>query len=296
MRDLLEPILLIDTNYLCHRAFHTTGDMAYEDIGTGAIFGVLRDIVTLQENFKTRRCVFAFDLGRSHRHKLLPTYKNSRRIRHAEESGEEQEARRDFNGQVKKLRRQYLPAAGFRNVFSAFGYEGDDIIAALAAALPNEQEAIIIASDKDLWQCLRPNVWCWNPITQQAYTLESFRAMWGLEPHQWADVKAYAGCRTDDVPGINGVGDVTAAKWLRGDLKEHTKAFGLLSTGAGVHKANLPLVRLPFPGVPEFEIKIDEVTEDKWQALADSLGMQSIRSEAPRVAPRKSKGRKRGER
>jgi DNA polymerase-1 len=291
--EMSEPILLIDTNYLCHRAFHAVGGLSYKDIGTGAIFGVLRDIVSLQDSFATKRCVFAFDLGLSYRHKLLPTYKRSRRIRHAEETEEEQETRRDFNGQVKRLRREYLPAAGFNNVFAARGFEADDIIASIAAALPSNEEGIIISNDHDLWQCLRPNIFCWDPQRQRAYSIGNFRGEWGLEPHQWADVKAYAGCGTDDVPGIRGVGEKTAAKWLRGELPEHTQAYAKLVAGVATHKTNLPLVRLPFPGTPEFEIKPDNVTEDKWWALADRLGMQSIKSAVPRTSSRRSKGRKR---
>ena len=287
------PLLLIDTNFLCHRAFHSMGDMSFEDMGTGAVFGVLRDIVSLQEEFNTGRCVFAFDVGRGHRHDLLPTYKSTRRKRYAEENDDERAARADFKKQITFLRIRYLPQAGFQNVFSARGFEADDIIAAIAAALPRNEEAIIIGSDKDLWQCLRSNVWCWNPTQHKACTIESFRKKWGIEPAQWADVKAYAGCRTDDIPGVPGIGDVTAAKHIRGELGKHTKAYAALARAELQCAYNRPLVSLPFSGTPTFEIKPDTVTEEKWQALADRLGMRSMRSTVPRTATRKMRGRKR---
>lgn len=295
--EIKPPILLIDTNYLCHRAYHAMGDLTHGGRGTGAIYGVLRDIVSLQDYFATGRCVFALDYGgRGHRHNILPSYKSSRRARHAEESEEDREARKDFRRQISCLRTQYLPEAGFRNVYAVEGYEADDIIASIAADVPDHDEAVIIASDQDLWQCLRPNVWCWNPHKRRGYSIEKFREEWGIEPEQWPDVKALAGCSTDDVPGVPGVGEITAAKWLRGALGAHTAAATKIAAATEVYQRNLELVQLPFPGTPKFKLRKDKVTEEKWQALADSLGMRSIRSAVPRTATRKSKGRKRRER
>ena len=292
----MNPVLLIDTNYLCHRAFHAMEDLFYGDRGTGAVFGVLRDIVSLTEEFKTNRVVFAFDVGGGgHRRGILPTYKGTRAARHATDTPEDQEARKNFFEQVVLLRTRYLPAAGFRNVFSCAGFEADDIIAAIAAALPATDEGVIVSADQDLWQCMRANVWCWNLHTRRATTAEVFRERWGLEPHEWADVKAYAGCSTDDVPGVPGVGEATAARWLRGELGAHTQAFQKIRAARALYRRNLPLVRLPFPGTPQFEIQRDEVTEKSWQQLTEDLGMHSIRDTVPRGTKRSSRGRRRGQ-
>lgn len=289
------PILLIDTNYLCHRAFHAIGDLTHGEVGTGAIFGVLRDIVGLQDIFKTHRCAFAFDTkARGHRMDLLPTYKSGRRKRYAEETEDQQEARADFHRQIVRLRRDYLPSAGFNNVFHAPGYEADDIIAQIAMDLPDDDEAVIIASDQDLWQCLRRNVWFWNPNKKQGYSADAFRQEWGLEPRRWADVKALAGCKSDDIPGVPGAGEATVAKWLRRELGAHTKAAKALAKSRKLYNSNIKLVRLPFPGTPSFEIVPDTVTEEKWQALADRLGMHSIRDTMPGGVATTNKGRKRG--
>jgi len=289
----MNELLLIDTNYLCYRAFYAMGELAHEGAGTGAIFGVLRDIVALQDNFQTTRCVFAFDTGRSNRAKLLPTYKATRRKKREEENEEEKQARENFGRQVGALRKDYLPAVGFKNVFAARGFEADDIIASITTRLPGNVEAVVVGSDKDFYQLLRPNVYCWNPQKQRAYTAKHFRAEWGMEPDEWADVKAYAGCSTDDVPGVPGVGEKTAAKYLCGALGAHTKAYKKLEAARVQYAFNMRLVQLPYPGTPEFVLQEDEVTEEKWVALADRLGMRSLRDNAPRGAARKSKGRKR---
>lgn len=83
----MEPLLLIDTNYLCHRVYHALGDLTFGGASTAVVFGVLRDIVGLQSFFSTGRCIFAFDHGGmySARRDILPGYKSSRRKRHAAE-------------------------------------------------------------------------------------------------------------------------------------------------------------------------------------------------------------------
>ncbi len=291
----MEPLLVIDTTYLAHRAYHALGNLTHGGVGTGAVFGVLKDVLGLQDFFHTSRVVFAFDVpGGGHRNALLPTYKSSRVARHAGESEIEKEARADFAVQCKKLRTHYLPNAGFNNIFYARGFEADDIIASVCAGMADDDEAIIIGSDQDLWQLLRRNVWIWNPHKKQAYTRDTFRAQWGIKPRMWAHVKALAGCGTDDVPGVRGAGEMTVAKYLRGDLPKHHKIYEVLD-GPGAQEIcarNMAIVKLPFPGTPTFTIQPDTVTADRWAAVADELGMRSIASTVPRGAAKKSRGRR----
>lgn len=289
-------ILLLDTNYLCHRAFHAVGAMSHNDIATGTIYGVLRDIVSLQESFKTAHCVFAFDSdGRGLRQDLLPGYKEGRRERYTNETDEEREARAAFRAQVRRLRDEYLPQAGFNNVFHAPGYEADDVIARVAQTADTmDGDIIMVASDQDLWQCLRPNVWLWNPHKKRGYSMEAFVAEWGLQPTQWARVKALAGCKSDDVPGVPGCGERTVAKWLRGELGANTKAYKALRAARGLYRANKIIVKLPFPGTPNFTIRPDSVTAESWYALAKSLGMKSLMETPPYGVTINKKGRRRG--
>lgn len=289
-----DPILVFDVSYLAHRAFYAMGDLAHGSEGTAVIFGLLRDVISLQDKFQTGRCVFAFDHpAPKHRQTVLPTYKSSRIARYEKEDNAAKQARKEFRGQLRKLYFQYLPAAGFKNVFAAPGFEADDIIAEVTRTISSRGEAVIISSDEDLWQCcsVRPFVSCFNPQKGKLITYGGFLEKWGFPPKKWAEVKAIAGCSTDDVPGVAGVGEVTAAKYLRGELGAHTKAYGNIKSYPW--KDNLDLVQLPYKGTPEFELQEDEVTEEKWQALADSLGMHSIKSSVPRGAVRKSRGRKR---
>jgi DNA polymerase-1 len=288
----MNDLLIIDTTYLCHRAWHTTGDLMFEEKGTGAIYGVLRDIVTLQDTFHTARCIFCFDHGMSKRFKLLPGYKSTRRLGRDMESDEEQQARVDFQRQITALKSRHLPDMGFQNVFSVPGFEADDLIAAIAATLPDTEHGIIVGTDHDLYQCLKDNVSIWNPNKKMIYDKSAFISEWGIQPEQWASVKAYAGCKSDDIPGIRGIGETTAAKFLRGELSTNTKAYHAIMNGKLLHDENLKLTKLPFPKTPVLEILPDDVTTEKWEQVVISLGMESLIQTPPLAAARKRRGRK----
>lgn len=292
----MDPLLIFDVSYLAHRAFHSVGDLAHGDEGTGVVFGVLRDVLALQDRFQTGRCAFVFDHPAPKlRQTILPTYKSTRAKRYGEETEEDQERRRNMRRQVRLLHSEYLLEAGFRNVFAARGFEADDIIASITGGLGAMDEAIIVSSDQDLWQCvrLRPRVMCWNPHNNSIVNWSGFRCKWGIDPGKWAAVKAISGCKTDDVPGIKGVGEITAAKYLRGELKQHTKAFQDIWHNEDVWLANLALVKLPFAGTPKFNIHEDDITEKSWGDLVGRLGMKSLATMLPRGVAKTKKGRRR---
>ena len=104
------------------------------------------------------------------------------------------------------------------------GYEADDLIASYARAFLAEQpggEVVIVSSDKDLMQLIRPGVGLLDPIKQkpigEAEVIEKF----GVPPAKVAEVQALAGDSTDNVPGVPGIGVKTAASLITeyGDLE-----------------------------------------------------------------------------
>lgn len=271
--------LLLDGLALCYRALHSTGMLSYHDVKTGIAFGIFRDIITFQDFHETDRLVFCFDYGRSIRERYLPTYKETRKKVRAAMSTKDRDIHNAFLDQVDLIRKRYLKEVGFRNVFWWKGYEADDIIASLALhSLRDDEEAIIVSGDHDFYQLLSKRVSCWNPITKKTTTLASFQQEWGVTPKDWIDVKAIAGCGTDDVCGIDGVGEPGAAKFLRGELPKHHKKYKKIVEQEHIWKANRRLVRLPFEGCPEWDLVDDELTESSWISLAKELGFSSLAS------------------
>lgn len=288
-------IALVDTQYLCHRAWHTTGMLKNGDMPTGVAYGVLMTIQQIKELWNPSNWVFAFDAPQSSslRRRLYSGYKSGRLEKYAQETEEEKLQRAEFHRQVDTLREELLPMAGFRNIVSKYGYEGDDIIAAYAQDLPKSQEAVIIGADQDLWQCLRSNVCQYNPMTGKTVTAASFREEWGLQPYQWRDVKAMAGCKTDDVPGVDGVGEKTAAKWFRGELTSG-KVYDRIIDSLGVYSFSLPLVTLPFGEDLEVpEIQPEQVTKRSMSELYGVLGIRRKRKGASKEAKERLKAKQR---
>lgn len=90
-------------------------------------------------------------------------------------------------------------------------------------------------------------------------------------------MKALAGCTGDNVKGISGVGEITAAKWFAGTLNPTSKAYQDINDQLEVHNDNLPLVRLPFPGLELPGLRDDEVTEERKIKVEIELGMRPSR-------------------
>ncbi len=94
------------------------------------------------------------------------------------------------------------------------GYEADDLIATMVERLQNDFDMFLVSKDKDLRQLLTDHVRMYDPVTQETVTPEHLRATRGYGPEQSVDIQTLIGDATDNVPGIPGVGEKTAAQLL----------------------------------------------------------------------------------
>lgn len=283
-----ERWLLFDCHYLGRRAQHTTGNLSYGGEKTGTIYGFLRTITEMQERFETTNVIFLFDLGVPERVKILPTYKESRFKKMQFATKQEKRIETQYQIQMRELRTMYLPMIGYRNIFAQNGLEGDDLIAFLCDPFLSgftttwKPQIVIVSADKDLYQCIRPGVRMWNPATEFMMTRKHFWKTYQIKPHRWADVKAIAGCHGDDVPGVGGVGEITALKYLRGELNDDCDTFRKIGSSKKKIALNRQLVKLPFVGTGTMTIAPDDVSLAGWRQCANSLGMKSILGILPR--------------
>jgi len=268
-----KPLLLIDVHNLAWRAFHSTGMLSFQDNPTGVLFGVLREVNRLQFEWAPKAMAFCFDTPTSQRQKDCPTYKANRGNPH--DDPDLIEARLKVRLQVIQLRKVILPAIGFRNFFLAKGYEADDLIASICSQY-KKRTILIVSNDHDMLQLLGENVSIWNAHKHKITTAQSFRDEWGISPLQWVEVKALAGCLSDNVHGVPGVGEKTAAKFMRGQLKPNSKAYNAIVTNNDLWERNIRLVRLPYPGTPSFEVFPDATTPKTWQSELTKLGIRSF--------------------
>lgn len=273
----MSTYLLIDTHFLAHRAHHTTGGLSHKEIRTGIIFGIMRETSYLLQKYEPEAVAWCFDSRISKRRDIYPAYKQHRRP----QNDDDVLRRSRVNDEIKALRTEYLPSLGFRNIFRKKGYEADDIIASLAMESHFADQTIIVGSDRDLHQLLSNAVRIYNPIKKQEYTFEDFKQEWGCHPATYARCKAAAGCASDNVEGIRGVGEKTAMLWVSGRMPKTHPKYKLIDGNLHIINRNLPLVTLPFDGVGTFEWSRDRVTRKRWRRLAKTLGMMSLLLEAP---------------
>ena len=106
-------------------------------------------------------------------------------------------------------------------LLSTDGYEADDTIAALAAKWLKQHDrtkvpchVVILSSDKDLLTLVSERVWVYDPMTKKVLGPSDVREKWGVEPWQIPDLLALTGDTADNIPGVPGIGQKTAAKLL----------------------------------------------------------------------------------
>jgi DNA polymerase-1 len=246
-------------------------------VQTGIAFGLFRDILQLQDQHCTRRLVFAFEKGVPIRKAIHPTYKR-RPVTPGPKWGDHDHNnfKDEAREQIALLRDVTLPMIGFQNVFWATGYEADDVIASVCQHLPKGDEAVIVSTDRDFYQLLSPRVSIWEPKKTRLFTHTNLTKELHIAPAQWVDIKAMAGCVSDNVPGVNGIGERLALKYVRGLMDPKTKKYQHIKNSEEAIEFSRKLVRLPYPGTPTFTLREDHIRPGSWRSMMSSLGIKRL--------------------
>lgn len=198
-----DPLFLVDGTSFLYRGFYAYPDLKRSDgLPTNAIFIVLRILLRILKEERPKYLGFFMDgKGPTFRHTMFEPYKAQR-----------PKMPEDLAVQIEPLR-EAVRLLGLSLTVSD-GIEADDCIASLAAANQAERPVVLVASDKDLKQCLTPNVYLWDPAgkAEKVTSAADFSAELGIEPAQWPDLQALMGDSSDNIPGLPGVGPKTALK------------------------------------------------------------------------------------
>lgn len=262
--------LLIDSSYLCYRAHYSMGSLSSGGAKTGVIYGVLNCILDLAEKFSTNDLMFFWDSKRSLRKDRHPWYKEGRSAQRKDASGLD-----EAYDQFRQLRMEVLPKLGFRNNFIATGYESDDLIGRVVQDTLGR--FVIVAADSDLYQLLY-NARIYNPSKRITWTARNFQSSADVTYSEWVKVKQIGGCKSDSVPGIPGVGETTAIKYLRGRLSRKSKAFQAIESDEGrqIIERNHWLVKLPLEGAPLPKPAPNEFDLEKLRLVCYRYGFDSF--------------------
>jgi len=254
--------IIIDGNALAHKNKHNLKGLTHEEQQVGIIFGFLNQLYKLAHDYNTHDIAFTWDSAKSLRQKLFPAYKEKRRTLKETKTEEDLAIDQATYHQIDLLYEEVLPTLGAVNNYKISGFEGDDLIASIVYANSND-DFIIATGDEDMYQLLQEGVFIrksrkvGSKKEYYLYTYEMFRAEYGVTPLEWIDVKALAGCHSDEVPGIKGIGEVTAIKYLKGELTPKSKGYFAIKSQEGkeIYNRNLKLVRLPLHNCPELVLR-----------------------------------------
>ncbi|GAB3060800.1 DNA polymerase I [Salinicoccus sesuvii] len=204
----MNKLILIDGNSMAFRAFYGLPLLSNQSgLHTNAIFGYARLLEKLIEEEAPTHFLVAFDAGKStFRHKQYEEYKGGR-----------QKTPPELGEQFAPIRR-LIDAYGIKR-YEVEEYEADDIIGTLSKKADQEGfQTIIITGDKDLTQLASDNTVIYytkKGISDiDRYTPAFVDETYGLKPEQIIDLKGLMGDKSDNIPGVPGVGEKTALKLL----------------------------------------------------------------------------------
>ena len=136
----------------------------------------------------------------------------------------------------------------------------------------------IISGDHDLYQCIHNYCSVYHPAQKKLMTKELFKKNYGITPCSWSLVKIIAGCKSDNVPGVKGIGETTAIKYIRGTCSEKQRDKIHKFIESERYSINSELVRLPWPKTKEPKIRQSKFDEKAWQQMCKDLGFPSLKT------------------
>ena len=206
----MSKLVLIDANSLIHRSYHAIPPLTTSKGElVNAVFGFASTLLKVLSELKPDFLAIAFDVpGKTFRHADFPQYKAQRPT-----------LDKALGNQFERTR-QVADAFGAA-IFEVPEYEADDLIGTLAKqAVNNKQsavnEVVIVSGDRDELQLVNDKVKVYLPGRTMGevtiYDTKKVEERYSLKPGQLIDFKALAGDQSDNIPGVKGVGETTAAK------------------------------------------------------------------------------------
>ncbi len=281
-------IMLIDVNNIGYAAMYQPS-LAHlqtsQGQNTAAIFGFFYSFLSLMQKFPGRTPLMLWDSPQSWRKEILPTYKDNRA-----DTPEKVNIREAYFKQQEKIK-TLAALLGIPQASEA-EFEADDIVAFCVSI--KENDYLGISSDTDWWQGLGSNFSIFSPRNKELITSNNFPALserYGQfeDPIQFILAKAIAGDKSDNIPGIEGVGIKGASVILEGyfyDLEQlkndsttKSKKVKSIQEGWDIVTRNIQLMSWESVRdlMPEIELVTMEPQIEDFYAQCDQLEMAGIK-------------------
>lgn len=206
-----KKLAIIDGKSVFYRGYYAMPNLATKDgTPTGGVFGFATMALEVIKKLKPDYVAVAWDKPKTNIRKRLAIY--------SEYKAGRKPAPPDFYEQIPVLH-ELLQAFGWP-LYEMDDYEADDLMGTLARQASEQNiETLLITSDLDALQCVGPltKVYALKKGLSniELYSPESFTAKYGIDVHQFLDLKALKGDSSDNIPGVPGIGEKTATKLLQ---------------------------------------------------------------------------------
>ncbi len=204
--DTKTPLILVDGSSYLYRAFHALPPLTNsQGVPTGAVKGVINMMRRLQKDYPQSTVVVVFDAkGKTFRDDIYSDYKAHR-----------PPMPDDLRVQIEPIH-NIIKAMGLPMLI-VDGVEADDVIGTLAVqATALEQPVIISTGDKDIAQLVNEHITLINTMNNSVLDREGVIEKFGIPPELIIDYLALLGDKSDNIPGVPGVGEKTALGLLQG--------------------------------------------------------------------------------
>ncbi|WIF94397.1 DNA polymerase I [Caminicella sporogenes] len=286
-------LVIIDGNSLINRAFYALPELTNrEGIHTNGVYGFLNMLYKILDEYKPDYLSVAFDLK-------APTF------RHIEFN--------DYKAQRKKMPDELAEQIPIlKEILDAYkihrtelkGFEADDLIGTIAKYFEREDfEVIIVTGDRDALQLVSENIKVLitkKGITNlEVYDIEKVKEKYGIIPKQIVDFKGLVGDKSDNIPGVPGIGEKTASKLLNQfmtveEIIENIESIKSKSIrekiGKNVDKALLSKRLATIKTDVPIELDVDEfkVVEPDYEKLLKLFKQYDFNTLIKKVIPQKS--------
>ncbi len=236
----MKRLVLIDGKSVFYRGYYAMGALSLTDgTPTGGVYGFAAIAMEIVKKIDPTKVIVAWDSksSTSKRRAMFPEYKAGR-IKPGE----------DFYIQIPLLK-ELISDFGW-NFVEIDNYEADDIIGTLSHQADEvinqdgkcEYETYIISSDLDMLQIVDENTHMWRILKGftniEQINIPEVEAKYGIKKSQFLDLKALKGDTSDNIPGVPGIGEKTAAKLLN-EYDDLDGVYQNISRIAGSTKAKL---------------------------------------------------------
>jgi DNA polymerase-1 len=254
-------IFLIDAKFLCYRSVYALFNEPISSVENSMMYGFMNTLLSLAKGLKVTQkkvikpsnVILCWDSKHSYRQMKYPDYKKKVKL-----TDQQEEVMAKIREAYPKLM-YWCRRMGFTSALMP-GYEADDLFAGYVRQY-NHKHYVIVTNDEDIYQLLDEHVAIWllrkKPFL---FTEEDFIEKYNVHPTSWAEVKAVGGCKSDNIPGLQGIGEKRALQWVRAEASEKIRK-SISNRWTEIHNW-LKYTRLPYNGVQFKNLSLDPTDID----------------------------------